>query len=226
MGNKRSYVNRFNAVHQELGMQLNQKGYFEKPKASKYKNKKCEYDGIVFDSKKEMLRYCELLGLQKQGKIKELEYHKVFELIPHIRTTEELVRAVNYECDLFYYDNALNNYVVEDVKCEFTKKLSDYVIKKKLMLSKYPQYTFFENSKIKKYYRVICGEQAIIKKELPKTWLDVLKSINRTEVLQKIADKCRLPISVIISIKMEVYKANDTIEKNIINVLKEMGLIC
>lgn len=152
MGNTRNYTTKFIKVHSALGMTLKD-GILTKP--SKYKNKKCEYDGIVFDSKKEMLRYCELLELQKQGKIKELEYHKVFELIPHIRTTEELVRAVNYESDLFYFDNALNNYVVEDVKCDFTRKLSDYVIKKKLMLAKYPQYTFFENSKIKKYYKVI-----------------------------------------------------------------------
>jgi hypothetical protein len=151
----RNYANRFNAVHQELGMKLNKKGYFEKPKASKYKNKKCEYDGIVFDSKKEKDRYCALVELQEKRKIKELQYHKKFELIPHINTTEGMVLAVKYECDFFYYDNALNNYVVEDTKCEFTKKLSDYVIKKKLMIAKYPQYTFFENSKIKKYYKVI-----------------------------------------------------------------------
>lgn len=153
MGNTRNYTTNFIKVHKQLGMSIGEDGILKKP--SKYKNKKCEYNGILFDSKNEMERYCELLELQNQGKIKELEYHKVFELIPHIRTTEEMVLAVKYESDFFYFDNALNNWVVEDVKCEFTKTLSDYIIKKKLMISKYPQYTFFENSKIKKYYKVI-----------------------------------------------------------------------
>lgn len=156
MGNKRSFTNKFNALHKSMGMVLNDKGYFETPKKNKYKNKKCEYNGINFDSKKEMSRYCELVELQNQGKIKELEYHRVFELIPHIRTTEELVRAVNYESDFFYYDLTLNNYICEDIKSDFTRKLSDYVIKKKLMITKYSQHTFFENSnKTKKYYRVV-----------------------------------------------------------------------
>jgi len=62
------------------------------------------------------------------------------------------------------------------------------------------------------------------KKKEKNNWLDVLKDIHRTEVLQDIANKCRLPISVIISIKMGVYKANENVEKNIKYVLKEMGL--
>lgn len=154
MGNTRNYTSNFIKVHTELGMTADENGILRK-KPSKYKNKKCEYNGIVFDSKKEKDRYCALVELQEKRKIKELQYHKKFELIPHINTTEGMVLAVKYECDFFYYDNALNNYVVEDTKCEFTKKLSDYVIKKKLMIAKYPQYTFFENSKIKKYYKVI-----------------------------------------------------------------------
>jgi hypothetical protein len=153
MGNTRNYTTKFIKVHSALGMKIVD-GILTKP--SKYKNKKCEYNGINFDSKKEMLRYCDLVDLQNQGKIKELEYHKVFELIPHIRTTEEMVLAVKYESDFFYFDNALNNWIVEDIKCDFTRKLSDYVIKKKLMISKYSKYTFFENSnKTKKYYKVV-----------------------------------------------------------------------
>jgi len=150
----RQYATNFLKVHKQLGMTIDSDGNLKRP--SKYKNKKCEYNGITFDSEKEMLRYCDLIDLQNQGKIKALEYHRVFELIPHIRTTECMVLSTKYECDFFYFDNALNNFVVEDVKCDFTRKLSDYVIKKKLMLAKYPQYTFFENSnKTKKYYKVI-----------------------------------------------------------------------
>lgn len=48
----------------------------------KYGSKKVTYDGIVFDSKKEMRRYCELKLLERAGKIKDLELQKTFELIP------------------------------------------------------------------------------------------------------------------------------------------------
>ncbi len=136
-----------------MGMEITDKGTMAKP--SKYKNKKVEFNGIIFDSKTELKRYKVLLELEKDGKIKELEYHKKFKLLDSIRTTEELVRGLVYECDFFYYDFALNNYVVEDVKSSMTVKLPDYIIKKKLMLQLNPQYTFFENSKIKKYFKVI-----------------------------------------------------------------------
>jgi molecular chaperone DnaK (HSP70) len=78
------------------------------------------------------------------------------------------------------------------------------------------------NDKIKDISDKISEE----KKKEKKNWLDVLQSITRTEVLQKIADKCGLPITVIISIKLGVYKANENVEKNIKCVLKEMGLLC
>lgn len=76
------------------------------------------------------------------------------------------------------------------------------------------------NDKIKDISEKISEE----KKKEKKNWLNVLKDIHRIEVLQEIADKCILPITVIISIKMEVYKANENIEKNIKYVLKEMRL--
>lgn len=153
MGNSRRYTIRFIKVHKELGMTITDNGTLAKP--SKYKNKKTEFNGVVFDSQTELKRYKVLLELEKDGKIKELEYHKKFKLLDSIRTTEELVRGIVYESDFFYYDFALNNYVVEDVKSSMTVKLPDYIIKKKLMINKYPQYTFFENSKIKKYFKVI-----------------------------------------------------------------------
>lgn len=39
---------------------------------NKYRNNKVEYDGIIFDSKKEAKRYAELKLLERTGRIKEL----------------------------------------------------------------------------------------------------------------------------------------------------------
>ena len=49
---------------------------------NKYGNKKCQYNGIVFDSKHEMERYKELLLLQRAGEIEDLKLQERFELIP------------------------------------------------------------------------------------------------------------------------------------------------
>ncbi len=50
--------------------------------SNKYKNKKVEVDGIVFDSKKEAKRYQELLLLEKAGEITDLQRQVKFVLIP------------------------------------------------------------------------------------------------------------------------------------------------
>lgn len=108
----------------------------------KFKNKWCEYDGIKFQSKKEMNRYCELKILQRAGEISNLELQKEFELIPAQREfTNEIgkngcfkkgkviERAVKYKADFVYQENG--KIVVEDTKGVRTK---DYIIKRKLML--------------------------------------------------------------------------------------------
>lgn len=55
--------------------------YYPKSKA-KYKNVKATYNGITFDSLKEMRRYKELLLLEKAGAIQDLQLQVKFELIP------------------------------------------------------------------------------------------------------------------------------------------------
>ena len=117
---------------------------------SKYRAKKTQYNGIIFDSKKEAERYRELLLLERAGKISALERQKVYELIPaQYAVSEEvytkgknkgqhkrgalLERAVVYKADFKYVDE--NGYtVVEDTKGVKTK---DYIIKRKLMLFNY-----------------------------------------------------------------------------------------
>lgn len=107
----------------------------------KYGSKKVRIDGIVFDSKKEAARYCELKLLQRAGKIKNLELQKTFELIPAQREPDTIgkrggvkkgkviEKAVKYVADFVYTENGRT--IVEDTKGFRTK---DYIIKRKLML--------------------------------------------------------------------------------------------
>lgn len=91
----------------------------------KYGNKKAIVNGIVFDSKKESIRYTELLALQKAGIIQDLKLQVKFELIPYQKRFKE--RGVRYIADFVYFENGVK--IVEDVKGFRTK---DYVIKRKL----------------------------------------------------------------------------------------------
>lgn len=111
---------------------------------NKYNNKKVTYDGITFDSKKEMKRYCELKLLEKAGKIQDLELQvKYILLYPQYETIERYgvkgqrlkdgQKCIEKECayiaDFSYTEDGER--IVEDVKGMRTK---DYIIKRKLML--------------------------------------------------------------------------------------------
>lgn len=113
----------------------------------KYGNRKVCVDGIQFDSKLEASRWLWLKGLEKQGKIHDLQRQVRFELIPKQfeESTEVykrgakkglhkqgklLEKSVTYIADFVYTDEN-GNVVVEDTK---GVKTPDYVIKRKLML--------------------------------------------------------------------------------------------
>lgn len=107
----------------------------------KYRNQKCSFDGMTFDSKHERDRYCELLILQKAGKISDLRCQVPFRLVPEQRGPDTLgprggrrrgrliEKAVDYVADFVYVRDGQT--VVEDAKGVRTK---DYIIKRKLML--------------------------------------------------------------------------------------------
>lgn len=114
----------------------------------KYRNQKCSYDGMTFDSKHERDRYCELRLLQKAGVISDLRCQVPFRLVPEQREPDMLgprggrrrgrviEKAVDYVADFVYVKNSqpyVNDglTVVEDAKGVRTK---DYIIKRKLML--------------------------------------------------------------------------------------------
>lgn len=129
------------------------------PKKNKYHNVKCEYNGIRFDSTKEMKRYIVLEKAQQDGLISELERQIQYTLLPTIyedvvvalKTKSKTVRrvaqrAVVYNCD-FRYKDADGNVVVEDVKASKNLAALDkaYLLKKKMM-------RFFHGILIKEVY--------------------------------------------------------------------------
>jgi hypothetical protein len=103
---------------------------------NKYHNKKVTYNGITFDSRKEAVRYQELILLQRAGEIHSLELQKEFELLPAIyegnngKKGKCIERAVKYKADFVYRDKD-NFLIVEDVKGHRTK---EYILKRKMML--------------------------------------------------------------------------------------------
>lgn len=111
---------------------------------NKYRNRKYELDGIVFDSRKEARRYEELKMLEESGKIQGLMMQVKYILIPSQREPDTIGKrggvhkgkTIEKECsyiaDFVYHENGET--VVEDTKGFKTK---DYIIKRKLMLYVY-----------------------------------------------------------------------------------------
>lgn len=97
---------------------------------SKYKSKKVEFQGIIFDSKFEATYYAYLKELLKQGKISNLERQVKYELVP--RQTDEnnkfKYHPVEYKSD-FEYDDCEQTHHTVDTK---GFKTPDFRIKQKL----------------------------------------------------------------------------------------------
>ena len=113
-------------------------------KQSKYKNKKCIYNGIKFDSKKEQNRYLQLLQLEKLGIIKDLKLQVPYLLLDTIRYKGKTYSKTSYICDFQYIDVKTNKVIVEDVKSPATAKDKVYRLKIKMLLNKYPDIDFEE----------------------------------------------------------------------------------
>jgi Protein of unknown function (DUF1064) len=91
----------------------------------KYRNRKVEYKGMTFDSVKEHKRFVELEWMQKTGAISELQRQIVYPIV----VNDNLI--CKYIADFVY--RVGTDTIVEDVKSKITKKLSTYIMKKKLM---------------------------------------------------------------------------------------------
>ena len=109
---------------------------------SKYKARKVQYRGKIYDSKKEARRAVELTLLERAGKISDLQMQVKFVLIPTQREADTVGarggikkgKVIEKECAYyadFVYKDANGKTVVEDTKGFRT---ADYIIKRKLML--------------------------------------------------------------------------------------------
>jgi hypothetical protein len=95
---------------------------------SKYGNQKCESGGVKFDSKREMMRWHELVQMQARGEISELELQVPFVLRKPETICGEKFSGIKYIAD-FVYEKA-GETVIEDVKGVLTR---EYKFKKRLM---------------------------------------------------------------------------------------------
>lgn len=119
---------------------------FKREKGRKYNNVIMQYDGIKFDSKKEMQRYVVLKEAETKGVIADLQLQVRYELIPpvteeytvQLKTKEKtktrtLQRAITYTCDFQYYKDG--ELVVEDVKASVAMLPKEFILKEKLMFA-------------------------------------------------------------------------------------------
>lgn len=103
-------------------------------------------DIMVFDSRKEYRRWLYLLNQEQHGEIYGLERQVEYMLVPaqyeqvivQLKTKQKLKQKrveapVTYKAD-FQYRLPDGSLVVEDVKSAHTRKLPEYIIKRKLML--------------------------------------------------------------------------------------------
>ena len=114
-------------------------------KRPKYNARKTVVNGITFDSRKEALRYAELLEMQDSGVISDLSRQVKFVLIDAQREPDSIgpkggvihgktiEREAAYIADFTYRDGK-GTLVVEDTKGVRTP---DYVLKRKLMLERF-----------------------------------------------------------------------------------------
>ncbi|BCF96611.1 hypothetical protein PPGU19_011800 [Paraburkholderia sp. PGU19] len=100
-------------------------------KPSKYRNEKCESGGIKFDSKREMMRWHDLVQMQARGEISELELQVPFVLAPAVVINGRKRPALRYVADFVYERDGKQ--VIEDVKGKITE---GYRVKRHLMAAR------------------------------------------------------------------------------------------
>lgn len=100
---------------------------------AKFGNKKVEFDGFKFDSKKERDRYIVLKTRQRAEVIEDLTLQPKFKFEidgKPLKTMDKGARQVTYTADFQYIEDGKT--IVEDVKSSFTAKDYTFKIKKAL----------------------------------------------------------------------------------------------
>ena len=109
-------------------------------------NKKSKFGAVKsggYASKKEHKRALELELLQRANEIIDLQKQVKFELLASFKDSNgQTERGINYLADFVYLDRKKKRWICEDVK---GFKTPDYVIKRKLFKTKFPEYIFIES---------------------------------------------------------------------------------
>lgn len=111
---------------------------------SKYHNKKVEWQGITFDSKREMQRFLVLKEAEDNGIISDLELQPRWELLPakkekyvkHLKTKDKICERtitlpIHYTADFSYIKDG--KLIVEDVKSSPKLLSKDVPLRLKMM---------------------------------------------------------------------------------------------
>ena len=106
----------------------------------KNKNKITEVDGIRFDSEKEADYYWQLHWMMREGTVKEVELQPKFVLQPGYKHEGRKIRPIIYKAD-FKVTEADGHVYYVDTK---GMKTPVYLLKKKMLLYKYPDIDFRE----------------------------------------------------------------------------------
>jgi hypothetical protein len=104
---------------------------------SKYLNIKTDYEGITFDSKKELKKYKEYKELEEKGEIKDLKRQVKYILIDKFTLNGKTYRKTTYLADFTFISTKDGKLHVVDVKSPYTRKNPIYRLKKKIMAQKY-----------------------------------------------------------------------------------------
>jgi len=108
---------------------------------NKFHAKPAEFDGIRFDSQKELARYQELLLLEKAGEISSIIVHPVFPLQEAFVYQGKKEQKITYSPDFSYYDKK-DRHVIEEVKGGNATRTTAFEIKRKMFLYRYPEYDY------------------------------------------------------------------------------------
>ncbi|WP_241300524.1 DUF1064 domain-containing protein [Burkholderia stabilis] len=100
-------------------------------KPAKYRNQRCEHEGIAFDSRRERDRWIQLCRERDAGEISELERQVAFVLADPVVIDGRKKPALRYIADFVYERGGKT--VIEDVKGHITE---GYRIKRHLMAAR------------------------------------------------------------------------------------------
>ena len=107
---------------------------------NKYHNRKTVIDGIKFDSKKEADYYCELRIRRMAHEITSFDMQVPFVLLEPFKYKGHKMQGIKYTADfVVHYPDGRKEVI--DVKGLRTR---DYIMRKKLLLNKYPDIDFVE----------------------------------------------------------------------------------